>query len=85
MTEVEAQHKIDNLKRLVDLQKDEREGLARDKKDLLKKLSEAQLDLKKLKHEKERLLAIISVEIKRRVELESKLFFFNEDSKGIPF
>lgn len=85
MTEVEAQHKIDNLERLVDLQRDEREGLALDKKQLTKELSEAQLDIKRLKHEKEILLAMLEAEIKKRIELQSKLFFFEEDSKDLPF
>lgn len=85
MTEVEAQHKIDNLERIIDIQKDEREGLARDKAQLIKELSAAQLDLKRLKHEKGILLAELEAEIKKRIELQSKLFFIEEDSKDLPF
>lgn len=85
MTEVEAQHKIDNLERIIDIEKDEREGLARDKAQLIKEISGAQLDLKRLKHEKEMLLAELEAEIKKRIELQSKLFFIEEDSKDLPF
>ena len=85
MTEIEAQHEIETLQKIIDFSKDEREGLARDKKQLIKELSDAHLDLKRLKHEKNILLEELTVEIKRRIEVESKLFFINEDSKDLPF
>lgn len=85
MTEVEAQHKIDTLEKIIDIQKNEREGLALDKKQLTKELSEAQLDIKRLKHEKGLLLAELESEIKKRIELQSKLFFIEENSKDLPF
>lgn len=85
MTKVEAQHEIEKLQGMLSFTEDERKGLALDKKQLTKELSEAQLYIKRLKHEKEILLAALEAEIEKRIEFQSKLFFFEEDSKELPF
>lgn len=57
---------IQTQQRVIDLLNDEKEGVLRDREKLKKELSEVQLDLKTLKHEKGILLAELEAEIKKK-------------------
>lgn len=78
------ENEIENLKETIKNLKGEIEDKEKYNDDICKHLSAAQLDLKRLKHEKGILLAELEAEIKKRIELQSKLFFIEED-KDLPF
>ena len=78
-------NEIEIQQHVIDLLKDEKEGLLKDKDELLKKISEANSDLRKLRHEKSILLCELSAEVKKRIEFASKLYCFEEDREDLPF
>ena len=79
------ENEIENLKETIKNLKGVIENKEKYNDDVCKHLSKALSDVRKLQHEKSILLAELEAEIKKRIELQSKLFFFEEDSKDLPF
>ena len=79
------ENEIENLKETIKNLKGVIENKEKYNDDVSKYLSKALSDVRKLQHEKSILLAELEAEIKKRIELQSKLFFFEEDSKDLPF
>lgn len=77
------ENEIENLKETIKNLKGVIENKEKYNDDLSKHFSKALSDVRKLDHEKSILLAALTNEIKKRIELESKLF--EEDSKDLPF
>ncbi len=79
------ENEIENLKETLKNLKEVIENKEKYNDDICKHLSAALSDLKKLKHEKGILLAELEAEIKKRIEIQAKLFFMEEDSQDLPF